>query len=256
MAGYTGNILEPSVYYLAQDANAGDTGKILEPSVYWLQSDGFYTGTAFTIAILGVAGVVTGASAALTVPYGTVVTALVPTITHNGVSVTPASGVAQDFTNPIVYTVTDDAGTTHPYTVTVTVTQNSAKDITVFSIPTSTAAYIEASAIHIDMPVGTVVTALVPTITHTGASVAPASGAAHNFTTPQTYIVTAADNTTKNYTITVAVAPPTTLYRMRAKDTSFPRIVYWNATSIDGTGAHYTGPGPLVDIVLVNVLAV
>lgn len=61
---------------------------------------------------------------ALTVPYGTDVTALVPTISvSSGATVSPNTGVAQNFTNPVVYTVTaQDGVSTQVYTVTVTVT--------------------------------------------------------------------------------------------------------------------------------------
>jgi bacillolysin len=57
---------------------------------------------------------------ALTVPYGTNPNGLVPTITHTGASVNPASGAAQNFTNPVTYTVTAANSTTQAYTVTVT----------------------------------------------------------------------------------------------------------------------------------------
>ena len=59
-------------------------------------------------------------SLALTVPFGTEVTALVPTIVHTGASVSPASGAAQDFTSPVNYTVTAEDGSTQAYEVTVT----------------------------------------------------------------------------------------------------------------------------------------
>jgi uncharacterized protein (TIGR02145 family) len=59
---------------------------------------------------------------ALTVPYATNVTALVPIITVSaGATVSPASGVARNFTTPQTYTVTAEDGTTQIYTVTVTV---------------------------------------------------------------------------------------------------------------------------------------
>ncbi|GAG15076.1 unnamed protein product, partial [marine sediment metagenome] len=58
---------------------------------------------------------------ALTVPFGTDVTALVPTIVHTGVSVSPASGAAQDFTSPVTYTATAEDASTQAYLVTVTV---------------------------------------------------------------------------------------------------------------------------------------
>ncbi|ULQ61212.1 cadherin-like beta sandwich domain-containing protein [Brucepastera parasyntrophica] len=57
----------------------------------------------------------------LTAPYGTAVTGLVPDITHTGVSVSPASGEAEDFTNPVTYTVTAADSSAQIYTVTVSV---------------------------------------------------------------------------------------------------------------------------------------
>lgn len=55
------------------------------------------------------------------VPNGTVITALVPTITISGNSVSPSSGVAQDFSDDITYTVTATNESTQGYTVSVTV---------------------------------------------------------------------------------------------------------------------------------------
>ena len=57
----------------------------------------------------------------LTVPFGTDVTALVPTIVTTGVSVSPASGTVQDFTSQVNYTVTAENTSTQAYLVTVTV---------------------------------------------------------------------------------------------------------------------------------------
>jgi len=66
-------------------------------------------------------GVITGTNIAINVPFGTNVTALVPTIVITGASVSPASGIAQNFTGPVTYTVTAADGSTQTYTVTVTV---------------------------------------------------------------------------------------------------------------------------------------
>jgi hypothetical protein len=57
----------------------------------------------------------------VTLPSGSAVTALSPTIIITGASVSPASGSAQDFTTPVTYTVTAEDGTTQSYTVTVNV---------------------------------------------------------------------------------------------------------------------------------------
>jgi len=69
------------------------------------------------------AGVINEAAKTITVevPAGTNVTALVPTILVSPLAeVSPATGVAQNFTNPVQYTVTAPNGSTAVYTVTVT----------------------------------------------------------------------------------------------------------------------------------------
>jgi hypothetical protein len=59
---------------------------------------------------------------AATVPAGTNVTALVPTIgISDAAAVSPASGTAQNFTTPVTYTVTAEDGSKQTYIVTVTV---------------------------------------------------------------------------------------------------------------------------------------
>nr|MBP9024310.1 DUF1566 domain-containing protein [Spirochaetota bacterium] len=54
-------------------------------------------------------------------PKDTPVTALAPVITHNGAAISPESGTAQDFSNPVTYTVTATDGTIEKHTVTVKV---------------------------------------------------------------------------------------------------------------------------------------
>jgi hypothetical protein len=68
-------------------------------------------------------GVVDEAAATIsvTVPFRTTVTALVPIITHLGVSVLPTADLPQDFSTPVTYTVTAADGTTRAYVVTVLV---------------------------------------------------------------------------------------------------------------------------------------
>ncbi|WP_406661022.1 PGF-pre-PGF domain-containing protein [Methanolobus sp. ZRKC3] len=151
----------------------------------------------------------------LTVPYGTNLKALVPAITHTGESITPNTGVTQDFTNPVIYMVTAEDGTTKEYRVTVDVALNTAKEITSFRFEQlDTVVFGEVNEIEkkvsLAVPYGTDVTALVPTIAHTGESIAPNTGVVQDFTNPVTYMVAAEDATTQNYIVTVAVAPNTT----------------------------------------------
>jgi len=74
---------------------------------------------------------VTGTTITATVPYGTDVTSLTPTImVSEEATLDPASGTAQDFTSPVSYTVTAEDGTETTYTVTVTVEEATSLNVT------------------------------------------------------------------------------------------------------------------------------
>ena len=78
--------------------------------------------TAFDFTTPAVTGTIDSSAKTilLIVSPGTDVSSLTPTITFTGASVSPASGVAQDFTNPVTYTVTAQDSSTQDYNVTVT----------------------------------------------------------------------------------------------------------------------------------------
>jgi uncharacterized protein (TIGR02145 family) len=79
--------------------------------------------TAFSITNPATVGVIsqTAHSIAVTLPSGTDVTSLTPAITHTGSSISPEAGLAQDFTNPVRYTVAAADSSTLAYNVMVTV---------------------------------------------------------------------------------------------------------------------------------------
>ncbi len=81
---------------------------------------------SFAFSSLSVTAIIDEAqhTIAATVPYGTDVTALVPTISYFGTSISPNSGVAQNFSNPVSYMVTAADGTTQVYAVTVTISRS------------------------------------------------------------------------------------------------------------------------------------
>jgi hypothetical protein len=116
--------------------------------------------------------------------------------------VSPASGTAQDFTNPVTYQVTADDGSTRDYTVIVRYALSDAKAITSFVIGAA-AGVISEQNINVTVPYGTDITTLSPVILFTGNAVNPASGTAQNFTDPVTYRVTADDGSTRDYIVTV-----------------------------------------------------
>lgn len=85
--------------------------------------------TAFSIN--GVAGAVNNTTNTITItmPRGTDVTKLTPTISTSGVkSLTPGSGETVNFTNSVTYTATMDDGSTKTYTVTVYVDKGTLAD--------------------------------------------------------------------------------------------------------------------------------
>ncbi len=149
---------------------------------------------------------------AIEVEFGTEVSALVPTITlSEGATSNPASGAAQDFTNPVTYVVTaQDGTTTQDWTVSVTVAPNTETDILTFILAERTGDAVISTIGHtvvVEVAFGTEVSALVPTFTLSeGATSNPASGVAQDFTNPVTYVVTAEDGTTsQEWIVTVTI---------------------------------------------------
>ncbi|MBN2487384.1 MAG: discoidin domain-containing protein [Bacteroidales bacterium] len=157
----------------------------------------------------------TNHTVSIVVAKGTDVSKLTPSIVVSyQASISPASGVQRNFTTAQDYTVTASDGTPQVWTVTVTVGSSSANDITAFTVSGQEgASTINATAhtVTVNVPYGTNITSLAPTITVSAdATISPATGVARNFTTPQTYTVTAENGSTQSWTVTVVVGeqPP------------------------------------------------
>ncbi|OFX26182.1 MAG: hypothetical protein A2041_03195 [Bacteroidetes bacterium GWA2_31_9b] len=134
--------------------------------------------------------------------FGTDASDLIPTIEVSaGALIMPESGVSQDYTAPVVYTVTaSDYMTTKDWTVTVTVnpTASAEAEILTFEIADMDSVEINVTdtIITVYMPYGTDASALTPTFTiSAGAIVDIASDTEQDFTTPFTYTVTAQNGT-------------------------------------------------------------
>ncbi|MEI6236401.1 MAG: autotransporter-associated beta strand repeat-containing protein [Planctomycetota bacterium] len=88
-----------------------------------------------------------------------------------------------------------------------------ATNMLTFTLPGAISSAISGTRIFMTVPSDMDVTTLAPNFTLSPATTAaPASGTALNFSTPQTYIVSASDGSTKSYSVTVAKS---------AKDASF-----------------------------------
>jgi hypothetical protein len=134
-------------------------------------------------------------------------------------SVRPNSGAANDFSGPVVYTVTGRNGKTRSYTVTVNHTLSSSKDIVRFNFPgiENTETIIGAVPgtdgkypISVWAPEGTVLTALSPNIAHTGVDIDFPAGVSRDFSGPVDYTVMAEDGSEKTYAVTVDIRRNTT----------------------------------------------
>ncbi|MBO4875011.1 MAG: choice-of-anchor J domain-containing protein [Bacteroidales bacterium] len=175
--------------------------------------------TAFSFAEDAEVAVINSADATVTslVSYQTEsLNGLVPTIAISDyATIAPASGVAQDFTGPVTYTVTaEDGTTTKEWTVNVSkvATASSAKDILTFTFSgQSREADIDAenhtvtayAAWNYDFANN-----ITPTITVSPqATIYPVSDSSINFATPVTYTVTAEDESTQDWTVTIINDP-------------------------------------------------
>ncbi|NCO51526.1 MAG: DUF3494 domain-containing protein [Deltaproteobacteria bacterium] len=184
--------------------------------------------TAYSFAgYTGATGIINEAAKTinLTLPYGTDVSALIATYatTGTGVTVNAANQTSavtpNDFTNPVVYTVTAADGTTADYDVSVSLAPNTAKALTTYSFvgfPASPGVINEgAKTLEVTLPSGTDVTNLIANFATTGTSVkvngvSQVSGStANDFTNPVVYTVTATDGTTVDYDVSVSLAPNT-----------------------------------------------
>jgi Ice-binding-like len=178
-------------------------------------------------SLSGVTGIINNANKTISVylPYGSSVIDLIATFTTTGATInvggTPqvSSTTSNNFTLPVVYTVTASDASTASYTVTVTLAPSNEKLLTAFSISGIAGTINQATKeINVVMPRGTSVTALIDTFSTTGASIAVGttnqiSGTTiNNFTSPVSFLVTAVDGSTSSYTVNVTVTvagPPT-----------------------------------------------
>jgi hypothetical protein len=111
--------------------------------------------SSFSFANPPAIGVINGTNISITVPYDTNLNMLVPEIIHTGVSVSPASGTAQNFSSPVTYTVTAEYGSTADYIVTVTVEEPGAGEITLIYPLDEASGELSGGNITISKPSGT-----------------------------------------------------------------------------------------------------
>lgn len=158
------------------------------------------------------AGVITNDTISFTLTEGYPLFYLFPTIRFSGKRIAPAETIAQNFSNPVIYTVTAEDGTTKNYVVLGrSILNGSSKDILSFSfrvsnnpsIATDVKGIVTNDSVLVKLPFGTDLNNLIPFILIDGASIFPDNLTAQNFSKPVTYIVTAQDGSSKSYVVIV-----------------------------------------------------
>ncbi len=199
-----------------------------------------------SFGIPGSVGVIRGTNIALTVPwnpYGTALATLAPTFTLSSGTCNQTSGSppSPNFAvqNPANYSVTEGA-TVNNYTVTVTVTPASTNKVmsNVFFEGLGYAFVNNTPGTNFALLVTnrTPVTALTPTFEVSQfATASPASGTTRDFTTPQTYVVTAENGSKQTNTVTVLYLPGYVGYEAMVLGSG--AIAYWPLNEMSGTVA-------------------
>jgi len=139
---------------------------------------------------------------------GANISSLVPAISITAKSISPATNVAQNFTNTVVYTVIAEDGNARTYKVVTRILSNT-KEITSFILkkqnnPTLTddiTGLISGDSIFLELPTGINPTSLIPSLTFVGTSLYPLSGVANDFSLIPTYTVNAEDGTGRDYRV-------------------------------------------------------
>lgn len=150
------------------------------------------------------------------VPSGTDVSSLLPAIeASNGATVSPES--VQDFSSEVIYTVTAEDGTKAQYIVTVNIAPNTEAKILSFiflaenniALEKDVTAIIDEDTKNItaEVPYGTDITGLTPTLEVSPDATFTPEGA-QDFSSGVVYTVTAQDESTTAYIITIEVAAP------------------------------------------------
>lgn len=172
-------------------------------------------------SINGTAGIISGNTITVNLPVATNRSSLVAVFTSSEGSTVFVNGVLQEsgvtannFTNPVIYTVRGADGTTATYTVQVTAPPSD-NTISSFSL-NGIAGVIAGNTITVTVPFGNDVTALIATFGTAAGSTTTVNGVVqessitpNNFTTPLTYTVTGVDTSSSTYVVTVAFFPQT-----------------------------------------------
>ena len=150
------------------------------------------------------------------VPAGTDISSLIPAISHTGKSIHPDSGVAQELSEPVIYSVTTVDGSDQQYIVEVKpAISDSDKAITDFYLPglkTRGLIVEDAKEIYVVLPNKSDIKSVRSIVKYIGKSISPGSTEILDFTHPVQYTVTALDGSHSIYSVIVKESDLPVLY--------------------------------------------
>ncbi len=217
-SGVTGNNFSSPVTYTVVAADG--TTKTYEVTVVVGGTDSKDI-LSFGFLSLGVTGTITGTNINLTLPAGISAFNQIPFFTTNGKTVKVSGNVqisnstAIDFSSAVIYTVEANDGSTKNYTVNVSLSTGSDKEMISFSIPSAGASStISTSAssgtINLRVSPDSDLTNTVASFQITGVNVyinerEQLSGQTfNNFSNPPTYTIIAQDGSRKNFIVVIS----------------------------------------------------
>jgi len=204
----TGNEVErtASVLVTAEDGITTNTYKVIFSTS--AQSNAYLANLSSSEGVLNPAFNKEVYSYNVVLPYGTTAIPYITAIPEDTEAIveiiqpTSLEGLAE------AKVISADETNENTYTVNFSLSAGSSKEILSFTIPGQVGTTIidnQNFKVNVNMPVGTDLTNLSPTISISGISINPASGIAQDFSAPIFYTVTAADLSTAIYEITVNV---------------------------------------------------
>lgn len=148
----------------------------------------------------------------LKVPFDTDLSALSPSLVFQGERIIPSLGEIVDFRSPVIYKVFAEDGTVQEYTVVVTEEKSSEAELIQFSFgglnpPVTGILNANTKIVSVDVPFGTNLSNMSPSISFKGNTIQPASGIAQDFSKQVFYTITAQDGTEYEFSVMVSTNP-------------------------------------------------
>ncbi len=206
-----------------------------------------------------------GRTIELVVERGTDLTSLTPTLIEitGGATISPGAGEAQDFSEPVIYTIAAEDGTTsREYTVTAREVANGTDILNEISF------FVRDYSIEIDPEAHTVVYTrrLGTDLTQQSlsfdisefATISPFNGSVQNFSESVTYTITAEDGTVQDWIVSMDIFEPATTPFITTWQTDLVPSTTDNEVTIptSGSGYNYTvqwGDGTMDENVTGNI---